>query len=106
VCRSGPKWTIALDSVSRVESGLTIEWQPAREYEGGSDSPFKHQPIPRYEYQTFLFLNDGSRRVILTANADREGCGTLAASIREWLEEARARSQNLIVHSFGEGFAM
>ncbi|HYH70389.1 MAG TPA: hypothetical protein VEX16_03700 [Methyloceanibacter sp.] len=92
VSRQGHFWLVTLDQIARVESGPTVEWQRMREYEGRPSFMDQFQPIPPAEYQTFLFLNDGSRRVILTANADRESCGTLAMSIRAWLVEQRNRT--------------
>lgn len=103
--RSGQSWSVTVDQIARVESGLTTEWQFMREYDGGGWLVERHQPIPKAEFQTFLYLNDGSRRVILTANADREGCGTLAASIRMWLEDVRGKA-NRSVPIFDEGFAL
>jgi len=95
-------WEVTLDEVSRVESGLTREWQPARHYSGGPIFANDQSTgmifssgvleVSAFEYQTFLFLADGSRRVIYTANADREGAGTLAQSIRSWIEEMKAKA--------------
>lgn len=93
VSRDGRAWSVDLNAVVRVESGLTANWQPARHYEGGPAYPKGLHPVPKHEYQTFLFLADGSRRVIQTANADREGTATLAQSIRAWLESRREQRE-------------
>lgn len=93
VSRHGRSWSVHMGEIARVESGLTTDWQPARRYEGG---PWHVRDgvneVPKSEYQTFLLMNDGSRRVIQTTNADREGSATLAQSIRAWLEDHRART--------------
>lgn len=106
VSRDGSRWRVSVDEIARVESGLTVEWQPARRYETGPLWAEKHQPISKYEFQTFLFLNDGTRRVIFTSNANREGCGALATSIRAWLENARAQARRSGGVLAAEGFAL
>lgn len=98
-----PAWSVRLDQVSRVESGLTREWQPGRKYGGGPIFANDRSTgmifssgvleVPSVEYQTFLFLADGSRRVIYTVNANRQSAGTLAQSIRSWIEEAKAAAK-------------
>lgn len=98
-------WSVRLDDIARVEVGRTADWQTRRFYPGGplyvqgagdsgvifSDGSF---PLSRTaEFQTFLYLNDGSRRVIYTVNAMREEAGMLAHSIRAWVEAARAMAK-------------
>jgi hypothetical protein len=106
VCRHGSSWHVAVDEIARVESGLTVEWQPGRRYETGPLWHAKNLAVSQYEFQTFLFLNDGTRRVIFTSNANREGCGSLATSIRAWLENARAQARRSGGVSAEEGFAL
>lgn len=92
VSRDGPSWSVPIGAVARVESSLTADWQPARKYEGHPSYVRDGVcGVPKSEYQTFLLMNDGSRRVIQTVNADREGSLVLAQSIRCWLEEHRLR---------------
>lgn len=92
VSRDGNDWSVELDDIARVESGPTTQWQAVRHYEG---APFNQglSAIPRMESQTFLFLTDGSRRVILTVNGDPESAATLAHSIRSWIESHRNESK-------------
>jgi hypothetical protein len=92
VFKGGSLWTVPLDAVARVETGRTAEYSPSRNYKGLFSVPFGSeavQAVSVYEWQTFLFLNDGTRRVIYHANAARDDCAALAASIREYVEQAR-----------------
>lgn len=84
------KWSVSMDSIARVEIAKTKDSLPARKYKGGIFGGGGLQLVPEHEWQTFLFLNDGTRRVVHIANADRDGCAALAASIREYVETARA----------------
>lgn len=86
-------WAVDLGDVARVETSKTHEWEKVRDYGRLIGAKIKIiDEIPSGEYQTFLVLRDTSRRVIYTANADREGCATLAHSIREYLESVRPAS--------------
>jgi hypothetical protein len=76
------RWFVPLNAVSRVETARTADFTPARKY--GS----QWLGTPEHEWQVFLFLNDGTRRVIHQANAARDDCAALAASIREYVEQA------------------
>lgn len=90
VARKGSHWSVLLNAVARVEAGRTVEWDSVRRYEGKPmDSREGFAKIPDVEYQVFLFMADGSRRVIYTVNGDREDAGTLAHSIRSWIEAQR-----------------
>jgi len=82
-------WKTALDAISRVEISRTSEFTPARRYAGTPHGIDPIQSVPRDEWQTFLFLKDGTRRVVYHANAARDDCAALAASIREYVEQAR-----------------
>lgn len=79
VSRAGRSWRLSVDEIARVESSLTTDWQPGRAYSTRPWHAEKLQPISQFEFQTFLYLNDGTRRVIFTSNANREGCGALFA---------------------------
>lgn len=81
---------IPLDKISRVEICKTADYTLTRIAEVGFGYG-QHVKVSEHEWQTFLFLNDGTRRPIYHANADRDGCAALAASIREYLETARPR---------------
>jgi hypothetical protein len=95
VTRDGSRWSVPLDAVSRVEAGRSVEWQAVRVYEGKPfDSRDGVAKIPDNEYQTFLFMADGSRRVIYTGNADREGAGMLAQCIGAWIEARRNEAKS------------
>lgn len=111
ITRDGSRWSVRLDAVARVEAGCTVEWDRVRRYEGKpSDSLDGIAKIPGNEYQTFIFMADGSRRVIYTGNGDREGAGMLAHSIGTWIEarrnEAKSRTTSpaALVAAGGEGF--
>lgn len=82
--KGNDRWAVSLDAVARVETARTVEYTPARQF----GSQLRNTPAD--EWQTFIFLNDGTRRVIYHANADRDGCAALAASIREYVEAARS----------------
>lgn len=76
-------WSAGLDDVARVEAGARAEWQPTRPGFIGK------RPTPRDEWQTFLFLSDGSRRVVATVHEGREEMLQLAHSIRSYVLAAR-----------------
>ena len=103
--RKGASWSVAIDRIERVEAGLTCEWLPARRYPGAPTKQLGHERVPTHEYQTYLHLDDGSRRVIFTINAEREASATLALSIRNWIENERRKN---VCETFGlsEGFAV
>lgn len=95
-----------LASVARVESGLTRDWAPARRYRTHIVGSLLRR-VPDHEYQTFLVLADGSRRVVRTVNADREGTAMLAHSIRAWLEACRLNAclpGSAVPRAAGEGY--
>ncbi len=75
-------WTLPLDAVASVETGRTADFTPSRK--SGSFT----METSAYEWQTFLFLKDGTRRPVHHANAARDDCAALAASIREYLDTA------------------
>lgn len=92
--RGNDEWAVNLDEIARIETGQTCEFTPSRDYRGLVPLPLLSskedwQTTPKTEWQTFLFLNDSTRRVIYHANADRDGCAALAHSIRSYLETAR-----------------
>lgn len=115
----GSHWSVSLDDIARVESGRTAEWIPHRAmahgplWASGRDGDGVlfgggFVAVPPTEYQTFLFLSDGSRRVISTLHNGREETAKLAASVRAWVEAQRAAPPEiLLVDSAaerGEGF--
>lgn len=104
VSPQGRTWSVALDDVSRVETGLTTDWQGVRLYKGAPKRFRGRAQIPPREYQTYLFLADGSRRVVFTVNAERESSATLAHSIRSWLEARRSAPGIPAPEAGGEGF--
>lgn len=79
----GSRWNISVEHVASVEAAQTANFIPARTVGA------IHLETSPNEWQTFLVMSDQSRRVILTANADRESCVTLAASIRAYVEAQR-----------------
>lgn len=81
--RSEERWKARLDDIARIEVGFTKEWTPLREI-----GAYKY-PTTDVEYQVFFYMNDGSRRVVMAANAAREECAALAHSIRTYLEAQR-----------------
>jgi hypothetical protein len=97
------QWTVDLDQIARVEASPTTEWIKVRDYRGDGKEKSLGL-IPAAEYQTFLVLRDTSRRVIYTANADREGCATLAHSIREYLESVRPAAAPAVATAPVAGF--
>lgn len=92
VSAHGISWSVKLASIARVESAHTTEWQAGRVYEGGPGGRAGPAAVPPHEYQTFLFLADGSRRVFCTVNIHREDAATLAHSVRSWLEAMKAQA--------------
>lgn len=113
VSRDGSHWSVRFDGVARVEASRTIEWDSVRRYEGKPfGSRYGLANIPSVEYQVFLFMADGSRRVIHTRNSDREGAGTLAHSIRSWIEARRNDANSKLISSassvavIGEGYVV
>lgn len=102
--KGAASWSVHVDQVASVEASQTINWQRVRQYPGVKDGAL----IPEFEWQTFLVMADQSRRVILTANAGREACTTLAASIRAYVEAERAAAKSAPVavstSPDGEGF--
>lgn len=84
------RWAVPLDAIARVETARTAEYMPARYLAHVIDPMGRRQAVPEHEWQTFLFMADGTRRVIYHANAARDECAALAASIREYVESARA----------------
>ena len=82
-------WAVPLDQIASVEAGKTTDWQLVRKYSR------KDYEIPPTEWQTFLVLNDQTRRVVHHANAAREECAALAASIRAHVEGLRASAPSL-----------
>ncbi|HEV2817038.1 MAG TPA: hypothetical protein VGW40_07440 [Allosphingosinicella sp.] len=96
-------WAVPLASIARVETGATADWEPVRR------AVLREKPVPREEVQTFLFMDDGSRRVIATVHGGRESMSTLAHSIRSWLQAMRERMDRTARDDFvtvsGEGFS-
>jgi hypothetical protein len=85
---SSPKsWSVPLDAIARVETGATAEWEPMRR------GLLRDKPVPREEVQTFLFMADGSRRVIATVHGGRESMSTLGQSIRSALQAMRESAE-------------
>lgn len=76
-------WRVSVDQIATVEAGRTVDWRPSRVIHN-----IRYEPD--HEWQTFLILTDQTRRAVHHANADREGCAALAASIRAHVEAARA----------------
>lgn len=83
---AGERWRLPVDAVARVETGRTSDYIPSRKIGASILSTSPH------EWQVFLFLNDGTRRQVYVANAARDDCAALAASIRGYVENARATS--------------
>lgn len=82
--RPAESWTAPLSEIARVEAGMTKQWIGSRRI-----GALIHEVSP-YEAQAFLFMNDGSRRVICSVNGNLEATATLAQSVRSWLEEVKA----------------
>jgi hypothetical protein len=76
-------WSVSSASIARIETGPTADWQPLRRY------GLFEKPVPRDEVQAFLFLADGSRRVIANVHGGRESMAMLTQSIRSWLDQQR-----------------
>ena len=95
--RDGGQWSVPLSAIARVEVAPTTQWIPSRNYRGFSIGTPRVQAVPPHEYQTFLFMADGSRRVIYTGNADFEGAAILAHSVRTWVEAQKVEA--LAVHT-------
>jgi hypothetical protein len=115
----GSHWSVSLNDIARVESGRTAEWIPHRAmahgplWASGRDGDGVlfgggFVAVPPTEYQAFLFLNDGSRRVISTLHNGREETAKLAASVRAWVEAQRAAPLEILLvgsaDERGEGF--
>jgi hypothetical protein len=81
--RSEESWSVGLDHITSVEVGRTVDWTPSR------STGLSQTPVSPYEWQVFLFLTNGSRRVIYSVNADRQSAATLAASIKSWVDGQR-----------------
>lgn len=79
----GDEWNARLADVARVETSATAEWEPARPGMLGDTE------VSRDEVQAFLFMNNGSRRVIASVHAGREDMAKLTHSIRTWIDEQR-----------------
>lgn len=84
--RDAASWSVQLAGVSRVEVGRSSQWEPGR---GEGLGLMETSP---HESQAFLFMADGSRRVICSVNANHEVTAMLAHSVREWLEAAKAEA--------------
>jgi hypothetical protein len=82
---SGPseKWRARIADVARVETSATADWEPARQGLLGDNA------VSRDEVQAFLFMHDGSRRVIAKVHGGREDMAKLTHSIRSWLDGQR-----------------
>lgn len=96
-------WWAPLDVITSVEVGRTVDWIPSRR------SGLGHAPVSEFEWQVFLFMADGSRRVIHSVNARRESAARLAASIKSWIDGQRAALAEAVpvAHDTArEGFAL
>lgn len=91
VSRDGASWQVPLAAIGTVETSQSTAWQGARRYEGGpiSNPADRVEEVPSAEYQVYLTMTDQTRRIVHIANADREGCASLAASIRAYVEAQR-----------------
>jgi hypothetical protein len=106
IIRKMESWSVPFDKVARVETGATSDWQPTR------PGLLWDKPVPRNEAQTFLFMDDGSRRVIATLHDGRESLSTLAQSMRSHFERRRSTAaarplstqESIRVAHAGEGF--
>jgi hypothetical protein len=78
-------WRAPLAQIARVEAGGTQQWQSSRQL-----GNMLHE-VTSYESQAFLFMGDGSRRVICSVNGHLEATGTLAESVRSWFETRKAQ---------------
>jgi hypothetical protein len=79
----GPEWCVLAADVARVETDATARWEPAR------PGIIADNPVSGDEVQAFLFMADGSRRVIASVHAGREDMAKLTHSIRSWLDHQR-----------------
>lgn len=100
---SAESWSVRVQDVSRVETGPAADWEPTR------SGFLRDKPTPREEMQTFLFMADGSRRVVATVHGGRESLLTLAESIRSSLptmreQTERAATKRALSSEPGEGF--
>ena len=82
--RPAELWKASLADIARVEAGSTKQWIGSRRLGNVI------HPVSDGESQTFLFMNDGSRRVICSINGNRESAAMLAQSVRAWFEGAKA----------------
>jgi hypothetical protein len=102
--RGENSWSVHLNHIGSVEVGRAVDWTPAR------STGLSQTPVSPYEWQVFLFLTNGSRRVIYSVNADRESAATLAASIKSWADRQRVDLPKIIPVSDDrvarEGFAL
>jgi hypothetical protein len=97
--RPAESWSAPLADIARVEAGATQQWISSRRL-----GNVLH-PVSEAESQVFLFMNDGSRRVIYSINGNREVAATLAQSVRSWLEAMKARPvEPLRSYARAEGF--
>jgi hypothetical protein len=76
-------WSVPITSIARVEISATAQWVPARPGLVGDN------PVSGDEVQAFLFMDNGSRRVIATEHGGRESLSKLTHSIRTWLDRQR-----------------
>lgn len=101
---AAPKsWSEPLDQIARVEVGASVDWKATR------PGLLGERPVPREEAQVFLFMADGSRRVIATVYDGRARLSTLAQSIRSSLQVLRERTErgasaSVLASEPGEGF--
>lgn len=103
IIASPQRWSVRLDQIARVEMGATADWQATRRV------LLWERPVPREEAQVFLFMADGSRRVIATAHDGRESLSALAQSIRTFVQTMRELTDRdagggLPASEAGEGF--
>ncbi|MEA3013353.1 MAG: hypothetical protein QOD42_1898 [Sphingomonadales bacterium] len=97
--RPAESWSAPLADIARVEAGSTQQWISSRRLGNVI------HPVSEAESQVFLFMNDGSRRVICSINGNREVAATLAQSVRSWLEAMKARpAAPLRSYARAEGF--
>jgi hypothetical protein len=84
--RSAESWSAPLADIARVEAGSTQQWISSRRLGNVI------HPVSEAESQVFLFMNDGSRRVICSINGNREMAAMLAQSVRSWFEAEKAKA--------------
>ncbi len=68
-------WAAPLAEIARAETGMTKQWIGSRTL-----GQTVH-PVTDFPGQAFLFMNDGSRRVFCSVNANHEATATLAHSV-------------------------